>query len=67
MLFLLLESTFQLLNTLVCPMASTAQPLSTAHQASPAWAGGMAAWGHEDALPCHRPNAGYLIGKETTA
>jgi hypothetical protein len=26
-----------------------------------------AAKGHEDALPPHRPNAGYLIGKETAA
>ena len=23
--------------------------------------------GHEDALPPHRPNAGYQIGKETAA
>ena len=23
--------------------------------------------GHEDAFPSHRPNAGYVIGKETVA
>jgi hypothetical protein len=28
---------------------------------------GTASVGHEDAFPPHRPNAGYVIGKETVA
>ena len=27
----------------------------------------MSQLGHEDAFPLHRPNAGYVIGKETVA